>query len=68
MPVRLGAPEVHGGLGANVADPRFSTGVGLVLHAVQEEEAGAVTHAPSKKSGARAPFDLTKWFSELFYS
>ena len=67
MPVRLGAPEVHGGLGANVADPRFSTGVGLVLHAVQEEENGAVAHAPSKKPGARS-FDLTKWFSELFYS
>ena len=68
MPVRLGAPEVHGGLGANVADPRFSTGVGLVLHAVQEEANGAVAHAPIKKSGARTPFDLTKWFSELFYS
>src|SRR5258706_15730483 len=67
MPVRLGAPEVHGGLGANVADPRFSTRVGLGLHAVQEEENGAVAHAPSKKPGARS-FDLTKWFSELFYS
>ena len=68
MPVRLGAPEGLGGLGANVADPRFSTGVGLVLHAVQEEEHGGVAHAPAKKSGSRTPFDLTKWFSELFYS
>jgi len=68
MPVRLGAPAGLGGLGANVADPRFSTGVGLVIHAVLEEEHGVVAHAPAKKSGARSPFDLTKWFSELFYS
>src|SRR5205085_3365376 len=35
MPVRLGVPQGLGGLSANVADPRFSTGVGLVLHAAQ---------------------------------
>jgi len=67
MPVRLGAPEGLGGLGAHVADPRFSTGVGLVLHAVQEEENGTATHVPRKLPGVRS-FDLTKWFSELFYS
>src|SRR5438067_2117931 len=33
MPVRLGVPQGLGGLAANIADPRFSTGVGLVLHA-----------------------------------
>src|SRR6266581_433473 len=37
MPVRLGAPQGLGGLSANVADPRFSTGVGLVMHAAQIE-------------------------------
>jgi cell division protein FtsA len=67
MPVRLGAPEGLGGLGANVADPRFSTGVGLVLHAVQEEN-GEATHAPRRVAGGRSPFDLTRWFTELFYS
>ena len=68
MPVRLGAPDGLGGLGANVADPRYSTGVGLVLHAVQEESGGEMPHAPKKTTSARSPFDLTRWFSELFYS
>src|SRR5207244_1483354 len=37
MPVRLGVPGGIGGLAANVADPRFATGVGLVLHAAHQE-------------------------------
>src|SRR5262249_52975387 len=42
MPVRCGVPQILGGLGASVADPRFSTGVGLVLHASRiEDEEGA---------------------------
>src|SRR5438876_4006587 len=36
MPVRLGQPQGLGGLSANVEDPRFSTGVGLVLHAAHQ--------------------------------
>jgi len=68
MPVRLGAPDGLGGLGANVADPRYSTGVGLVLHGAQEENGVEVPHAQKKVNGARSPFDLTRWFSELFYS
>ncbi|HUK64733.1 MAG TPA: hypothetical protein VLV15_15435, partial [Dongiaceae bacterium] len=67
MPVRLGAPEGFGGLGANVADPRFSTGVGLVLHAV--EAAGDVGHA-ERHAGKRHvlnPSNVTTWFKELFY-
>ena len=68
MPVRLGVPSGFGGLGANVQDPRYSTGVGLVLHAVQEESGGEMPHAPKKSTGARSPFDLTRWFNDLFYS
>src|SRR5689334_3601113 len=37
MPVRLGVPQGVGGLSANVADPRFSTGVGLVIHGARPE-------------------------------
>ena len=68
MPVRLGVPAGLGGLGANVADPRYSTGVGLVLHGAQEENGVEMPHAQRKVNGARSPFDLTRWFSELFYS
>src|SRR5439155_19859192 len=37
MPVRLGAPQGLGPLAASAADPRLSTGVGLVLHAADAE-------------------------------
>lgn len=65
MPVRLGVPEGLGGLSANVADPRFSTGVGLVLHAAQSEgENGA---RERRGSVDRSPgFDFRRWFSDLF--
>ena len=66
MPVRLGAPEGLGGLGANVADPRFSTGVGLVLHAVQEES-GETFVAPERAGHWVQAFDPRRWFSDLFY-
>ena len=66
MPVRLGAPEGLGGLGANVADPRFSTGVGLVLHAVQEEN-GEMFVAPERPGHWVQAFDPRRWFSDLFY-
>jgi len=67
MPVRLGAPEGFGGLGANVADPRFSTGVGLVLHAMHGENGDGLSGDRGRTVGARSAFDLRRWFSDLFY-
>ncbi len=52
MPVRLGVPQGLGGLSANVADPRFATGVGLVLHAAQARRASPA--APATGSARRA--------------
>ncbi|HUK62565.1 MAG TPA: cell division protein FtsA [Dongiaceae bacterium] len=67
MPVRLGAPEGFAGLGANVADPRFSTGVGLVLHAVEAAGEGAHTERHAGKRHVLNPSNVTTWFKELFY-
>jgi cell division protein FtsA len=65
MPVRLGVPEGLGGLSANVADPRFATGVGLVLHAAQNDG-----EAPAREkrgyADRRPGFDFRRWFSDLF--
>ena len=36
MPVRLGIPHYVGGLSAVVKNPRFSTGVGLLLHGIEQ--------------------------------
>ncbi len=66
MPVRLGAPSGMSGLVANVADPRYSTGVGLVLHAAQVElgdEPFRERRAPPEMRGG---FDLRRWFNDLF--
>ncbi len=66
MPVRLGAPQGLGGLSANVADPRFSTGVGLVLHAARAD-VGEELFRDRRSAGERkAGFDLRRWFSDLF--
>lgn len=66
MPVRLGIPRGLGGLSANVADPRFSTGVGLVLQAAKVES-GAGMFSESHQSKPKVlRFDLKSWFSNLF--
>ncbi|HEY2955801.1 MAG TPA: cell division protein FtsA [Candidatus Eisenbacteria bacterium] len=66
MPVRLGLPRGLGGLSANVADPRFATGVGLVLHAAQAEN-GELGSRERRGHGDRPRgFDLRRWFSNLF--
>lgn len=65
MPVRLGVPEGLGGLSANVADPRFATGVGLVLHAALGEGEGASRERRVLDNGRRG-FDFRRWFSDLF--
>jgi cell division protein FtsA len=41
MPVRTGVPTGVSGLVDSVSDPRFSTGVGLILHAFHSEEMDA---------------------------
>jgi len=65
MPVRLGVPRGLGGLSANVCDPRYSTGVGLVLHAAKSEE-GLGDFVEVGASKTRTRFDLRNWFADLF--
>ena len=65
MPVRLGVPRGLGGLSASVADPRFSTGVGLVLQAAHPEGAkGMFSENDRKKPGTG--FHLWDWFANRF--
>ena len=66
MPVRLGRPQGLGGLSDNVADPRFSTGVGLVLHAAQSEAGEEHTREKRVQGERRSGFDLRRWFGDLF--
>ncbi len=66
MPVRLGVPSGLGGLAANVQDPRFATGVGLVLHAALQETREASGKERVTVSGKKRP-DLRQWFMNLLY-
>jgi cell division protein FtsA len=64
MPVRRGVPSGLSGLMENVRDPRYSTGVGLILHAVLNE-GGEALHTPSR-AGMAVPEGLRRFFAELF--
>ncbi len=64
MPVRRGVPSGLSGLMENVRDPRYATGVGLILHAVHNE-GGEVLHAPVAK-GLPVPEGIRRFFAELF--
>ncbi len=66
MPVRLGLPQGLSGLSANVADPRFSTGVGLVLHAAHGEAGEDMYREKRSPAERRGGFDLRRWFNDLF--
>jgi len=66
MPVRLGRPQGLGGLAANVEDPRFSTGVGLVLHAVQQEVGDGHRERVAVRGRTSRP-NLRQWFTNLLY-
>ncbi len=65
MPVRLGVPRGLGGLSAQVADPRFSTGVGLVLQAARPETVAAMFSGNGDKQ-PRGRFQLWDWFASRF--
>ena len=64
MPVRLGVPRGLGGLSANVADPRFSTGVGLVLTAATQKSTSGMFTENGKQPGG--PGQLWNWFASRF--
>jgi len=65
MPVRLGTPRGVGGLAENVADPRFSTGVGLVLHAAGQASGNGI-YTDNGSSKPKPRFDLWNWFTSRF--
>ncbi len=67
MPVRIGLPQGLGGLAANVADPRYSTGVGLVIHAVQAQHMEGVSSTRDRTAFPGRRQGMREWFTQLFY-
>ena len=64
MPVRLGLPQYDGGLSEMMRNPRYATGVGLLLAGIDQQE----RHQPSKLSGSSLQqiFERMKgWFKNF---
>jgi cell division protein FtsA len=66
MPVRIGLPRGMAGLSPNLADPRYATGIGLVLHAAHAEQEPMQDLVESGAGRTRPLLDLKSWFSNLF--
>lgn len=66
MPVRIGLPRGLTGLSPNLADPRYATGIGLVLHAAQAEAEPMQDLVESGAGRTRPLLDIKSWFSNLF--
>ncbi|MFP4598000.1 MAG: cell division protein FtsA [Persicimonas sp.] len=65
LPVRRGVPNGIGGLVDVVRNPKFATGVGLVLHGSEEPERGVFS---AEESGFYRKFAsrVGQWFAEMF--
>lgn len=66
LPVRLGRPRGIGGLTTELADPRNSTGIGLVLHAAGADEQPMNDLVEVGGGAPRGRFDIKSWISNLF--
>lgn len=63
MSVRVGAPQLSGGLAADVKSPKYSTGVGLLLFAVRELQ----EHANLRDASMQSVWGRMKsWFQGNF--
>jgi cell division protein FtsA len=65
MPVRLGVPTYVGGLAEVVRNPRYSTGLGLILAGYDQHKRNQVSHLSG--GGFKQIFERMKsWFSRNF--
>jgi cell division protein FtsA len=65
MPVRLGVPTYSGGLSEVVRNPRFSTGVGLLLSALEQKK--REEHVRMHTTNIKSVFErMASWFKGNF--
>jgi cell division protein FtsA len=65
MPVRLGVPNYSGGLSEVVRNPRFSTGVGLLLSGVEQRKRDE--HVRIHSTSFKSAFErMANWFKGNF--
>ena len=66
MPVRIGLPRGMSGLTPSLSDPRFATGIGLVLYAAQGAEEPMQDLVESGAGKGNPLSNVRNWFSNLF--
>jgi cell division protein FtsA len=67
MPARLGAPRGLAGMSSDLCDPRYSTGIGLVMYAVNAQEGtGDLVEVGASRTGTRIQDRFKKWLADLF--
>jgi len=67
MPARRGVPSGLTGLAENVRDPRYSTGVGLILHALDGEASESGEPVLVGAGESQEPLNrLFEWFRGIF--
>jgi cell division protein FtsA len=64
MPVRLGIPRYAGGLAAVVRNPRFATGVGLLLDGMSQVQHGELSRQTGSVKAVLAR--MREWFQRNF--
>jgi cell division protein FtsA len=65
MPVRLGVPNYSGGLAEVVRNPRFSTGVGLLISALEQKKRDE--HSRLQSANIKGIFEkMASWFKGNF--
>ena len=65
MPVRLGVPTQVGGLTDVVSSPVYSTGVGLVLFGLKQQDR-KILRITEKNVLSKVSNQMVEWFSEFF--
>jgi cell division protein FtsA len=66
MPVRLGAPQNIRGLSDIVNNPIYSTGVGLLIYAMKQQQGGGRAAASTKESQGSILSKIKKMFQSNF--
>ena len=66
MPVRVGAPSGVAGLSDVVKNPIYSTGIGLLLYGVQEQQERQLLPALEEVGDGNLFGKLKRWFNNNF--
>jgi cell division protein FtsA len=66
MPVRLGAPQNIRGLSDIVNNPIYSTGVGLLIYAMKQQQGGGRTSSTTKDTQGSIFSKIKKIFQSNF--